>query len=239
MKYFKYIYSLIVGLLITINAFGQVELNETYTNFDNEWAAATSTVIPMNDKDLEEEWEEYLEENYEIELDKVKSKRDTTLYISKNVIRNNLSDTTYSIYTKIVERQDGNSDLYTFWIFDENRLLNTKEHPEKVKDSKAIMSDFARNVYIKHYKQEIEMIQKRQKRLEHEYNSLESRNDKLEKRNERYREKTKAYQDKIILNKESKDDNLLKMKDLKIIYEGLDQRVGLLEYHLNTLLQKI
>lgn len=235
MKKIKYIYSLFLGLLITINVFGQVELNETYTNFDDNWAKATMTTIPMNENDLEDEWEDYLEDNFEIELDKVKSKRDTTLYVSKNVIRNNLSDTVYSIYTKIVERQDGNSDLYTFWVYDENRLLNTEEHPDKVEDTEIIMSDFARNAYIKFYKQEISTIRKKQKRLERKYNRLESRNEKLQKRNERYREKAEDYQDKINLNKQSKDDNQMKMNDLEILYQSFERKIDVLQYELSRI----
>lgn len=236
MKKIKYIYSFILGLLITCNAFGQVELNETYTNFDDEWTTATVTTIPMDDRELEEEWGAYLEENFEIELNKVESKRDTTLYISKNVVRNNLSDTTYSIYTKIVERQDGNSDLYTFWVYDENRLLNTEEHPDKIEDMEILMYDFASSAFIKYYKQEIKVVEKKQQKLERMLNRLERRNQRLEKRNERYREKAEDYQDKINLNIENKDDNQMEMRALRIQHESLENRMDVLKYNLNLIL---
>ncbi|MFK7948902.1 MAG: hypothetical protein AB8G11_15015 [Saprospiraceae bacterium] len=236
MKNLQYILLGFILLLANSNIFGQIELEDTYTHFDDEWATATVIIVPMEDNELEDAWEDYLEENFELELNKVASKKDTTLYISKNVIRNNLSDTVYSIYTKIVERQDGNSDLYTFWAYDENRFLNTEEHPDKVEDTDILMADFAQKAYAKYYKQEIEAVKQKQKRLEKEYNRLERRNDKLDKRNERYAEKQKDYDAQIELNEENKDDNQMKMRQLEIMYEGLDSRIGVLEYQLNSVL---
>jgi FtsZ-binding cell division protein ZapB len=236
MKNLKYTIGLLLLILLNGNLFGQIiDLNESEVYFEGEKTMALVITLPLDDGDLRNEWADYLDENFEIDLDMVKRKRDTTVFISEEVINNNLSDTSYAIYSKIVDKSNGNSTLYTFWATNKNGLLEKRKHNDKVKKSKIIMLDFAQKVYVEFYKEQIITLKTEQQKLMKKHDKLERRNEQLTKRNNRYREKTKNREKRINLNEEQKERNRLEIRQLMLLYKKLEGKINVLNYEVKII----
>jgi len=233
MKKLNYIIGLLLLILGNVNLSGQlVDLGESELYFEGEKTTASVVTLPLDNRDLRKEWATYLDENFEIDLEIVKRQKDTTVFISEEVINNNFSDTSYAIYSKIVDESSGKSRLYTFWATDKNGLLNKAEHSDKMKNSEIAMLNFAQRTYVKFYKKQLAEVKTEQKKLVRKSNKLKRRNEQLTKRNNRYREKSKNYKKRINLNEEQKESNQLRIKELEVLHKTLLGKIDVLNYEL-------
>lgn len=233
------LYKVTIGLFLMLSSISflkaqSYKVSETMTVIDGKYTNAMMVNLPSEADDMEEEWEDYLEDNYDLELDKVGRKRDTTTYISEKVIKDNLNNVSYDIYSKIVDNENGTTDLYVKWAFNEETFIETIDNPQKAADAKYMMERFAKRAYIKFYEEQLEDLVDKQEDAIDDYDDLNDDVEKLEKRNKKLERKINKYKADIDSNKEQKEANRTEMEALEKVSNSLKKQIDTIQFELKN-----
>lgn len=152
----------------------------------------------MDDDDLEEFWEDYLDD---ADADKVKTRDGETF--ADNLTIETVSNNTIDVYSQIKEGK-GNQFTFTVWFDLGGAYMSSSRHPEAVAAAKVWLSSFITKVKAKQIEGDLKAEKDKLEDLEDEVKDLEDDVKDLE-------DDIKGYEKKIA---KAKEDLLEKQKAL-------------------------
>jgi|GEM_PF-717269 len=228
----KYLISIISFLFIVTSSTFAQELNFEITtiDFDGEEVEVVQTSLEPGSKEVRDEFENYMDDTYSVDLDGKKF-----LFFDKGYIKAEaveipaISDKKITLYAKTSESEKGPTDLYIFASTGNKNWITEKSNPDAFDAMQEIAQEFTAKYLPEYYSDEVDNAKEQVADLEDDMkdirdeisdNEKEIENKKeeikdLEKKNEELSMKIDENKDnkkKAVKNVDKRKDDLEKVK---------------------------
>ena len=234
----KYIgYGLLVLLLVllaqlTLTAQTITPTTTKLDKIDN--ARVISMEVDMERDIVVDIWKQYLDDKYDIELDRIDRSRNQETFRSESSKVTKLSAIPARLYAKVYESGDNRSTVYLSASTGGERMITESTHPLEYERMMAMLRGFHPYIYETYYGRQMDDIQKDMKKQEDELKDTRDDIDDRLRSNEKKREKIQELQREIEKNEERNREDRQKVTELERAIAELRKRLGDVSRTLNS-----
>ena len=198
------------------------------TKFDKESYSSLRLTIDAPADEVEEAWEDFWDDKYDIDFDKLDKDRNSIAYRAEQVSLALISPKTMNLYSKVTDAEN-RSDVALAIVFSANDVVTSSSYPEAYRAAETLLNEFRTTFYTKYFDERIADVRDDLEDMRDDSQDDSKDAEKARKKIEKYRKKIADYEEKIVDLREEVGDELESSEEKARRAEELQTRLRELE----------
>ena len=233
MKYLRSL-SLLLLLFVTCAAYGQVR--SAMTTYEEQSYSSLRLTLDAPADEVEEVWEDFWEDRYDIDLDRLDKDRNSIAQRAQQVKLPLVSQGNIDLYTKVTDT-DNRSDVAMAILIDGKDAVTQGNDPGAYRAAEAIMNEFRTVFYTTYFDDQLAEAREDLEDMRDDSQDDSKDAEKARRKIEKYQEKIEKYEEKIIDLREEVGDEIDSSEDKALRAAELESRVREIERRRATYLK--
>ncbi len=215
-------------LLFSCTAGLTAQISEGMATYDDINLQSLRMTIDAPADEVEERWEEFWEDRYDIDIDKLDKDRNSLAYLAEQVRLPLVSSKNVNLYSKVSD-VDNRSDVALAFAYNESDVITRGSHPDSYRAAEAIMNEFRTLFYQQHFDEMIAEVRDDLEDVRDDGRDDSKDAEKARRKIEKYKDKIADYEQKIVDLREEVGEELDSSEEMAARATELERKLRDLE----------
>ncbi|PHI19514.1 hypothetical protein CEQ90_12510 [Lewinellaceae bacterium SD302] len=227
---FKYLFTCLLLIAITtLSAQSRSRVQATMTEYDNQTMASQEITINASQDEVEESWDDFWSDRYDVDVDKADKNRNSITYKSEAAEVSALSNKTMDIYSKLTKLGDNRTGVSLALSFGYDLVATAEKYPDEYQRASTVLDDFQTYFYKRHYDEKIEELRDQLNDVRDDREDAADDQSKASKKIRKYQDKIKKLEEKIADAREEIGEESITEEEKMMRVKELEEKMRMLE----------
>jgi hypothetical protein len=198
---------LLFCLLVPLTGQRGSRITEASTEYDKQRFPSLTISVDADVEDVYDPWQEFWEERYDIDIDRIDKDRKSIAYRAEQVRMPTLSDKNFDLYSNV----DGTERIATVSmsvVFGERDVMTASSYPATNTAARRVLEEFATYFYRTYFDRQMEEVREELNDVRDDAEDAEKDASKARSKIEKYEEKIADLREKIEEMREEASEEL-------------------------------
>ena len=218
--------SLLLCFTCTLTATAQI--SEGMATYDDKTLTSLRMTIDAPADEVEERWEEFWEDRYDIDIDKLDKDRNSMAYKAEQVRLALVSNKNLDLYSKVTD-VDNRSDIAVAFAYTDSDVISRGAYPDSYRAAESILTEFRTTFYQQYFDERIADVRKDLEDVRDDSRDDTEDAEKARRKIDKYKDKIAKYERRIEDLRDEVGDELESSEEMATRATELERKLRDLE----------